>query len=660
MKNLIIVLGLILQMNMVIQAQPSQCYETYQHDGWLAVGEPDALWIENTGVVTQYYNTIAPTFFWSPFIVPYGNYSFLMHTSSFENDWGGFAIGTNPLSYDHNYQLLFFDWKQETQGFSDCLNSYAMYEGMYLTSVSGIFDQVLCEPGSWRSVFWRHLAQPGVQVLYENIGGGTGWADNTTYLFEIVYEHDHITISIDGTLIVDQPNFNQPGRFSYYANSEEEISFSAFGYTPTTFFTSSLSEACAGSTVDFEIPHLSDLDLGLYNQAVDQIIWDFGDGTVEVHQDIDFSSFSPAHTYNVPGDYVVVQTLIDQQGCEATFSVPLTIHPLPSISDIALEPNCEGTADGSISITVQGGSPPFQYYWSPYGPDSPVNAGLNGGNYEVLVTDQNNCSVLTSIDLPTFPRPEYEIMLKHITCFGEADGWFECYPIDGSDLAYSLNGGAWQPIGYFDGLIEGTYVLDIRDNLSNCEYQEVLEIWEPDPLVLELPEDTLLQLGQSLDIHPLVAGGIGPLLFAWASTIGGYCSDCSSQTGWVPLQSGVVELLLTDQNGCSLTDQMLIEVEKNYEVYLPNIFHPNGHESNRRFLPGLGPDVSRISLLQIFDRWGNLVFEEHNIPNSDPSFGWDGTYKGAKMDAAVFVFYAVVEFIDGTSHPFSGDVTLVR
>jgi gliding motility-associated-like protein len=96
-------------------------------------------------------------------------------------------------------------------------------------------------------------------------------------------------------------------------------------------------------------------------------------------------------------------------------------------------------------------------------------------------------------------------------------------------------------------------------------------------------------------------------------------------------------------------------------VYIPNIFSPNDDGENDWFtvyadLKG----VKQVKQFQIFDRWGDQVFQRENFQPNDPTLGWDGRYRGQEMNPAVFVYYAIVEFIDGQEVLFKGDVTLMR
>lgn len=72
-----------------------------------------------------------------------------------------------------------------------------------------------------------------------------------------------------------------------------------------------------------------------------------------------------------------------------------------------------------------------------------------------------------------------------------------------------------------------------------------------------------------------------------------------------------------------------------------------------------GKDVVGIRSFQIYNRWGENVFEVYDFLPNNPAYGWDGRFRGIPCNSAVFVWYAEVEFVDGEIILFKGDVTLV-
>jgi CHU_C Type IX secretion signal domain len=70
--------------------------------------------------------------------------------------------------------------------------------------------------------------------------------------------------------------------------------------------------------------------------------------------------------------------------------------------------------------------------------------------------------------------------------------------------------------------------------------------------------------------------------------------------------------------------------------------------------------VVEVKLMRIFDRWGELVFEESNTLPNNPFYGWNGSFRGKLMEPAVFVYYILVELYDGTVRAYQGNLHLVR
>ena len=105
---------------------------------------------------------------------------------------------------------------------------------------------------------------------------------------------------------------------------------------------------------------------------------------------------------------------------------------------------------------------------------------------------------------------------------------------------------------------------------------------------------------------------------------------------------------------------MFIRVEAVRNIFTPSAFSPNNDGINDRFTIYGDETMVAIRELKIFDRWGNFIYEGIDLPPGDGNHGWDGTFRGKKMDPSVFAFYAVVEFIDGYREILKGDITLIK
>ena len=110
---------------------------------------------------------------------------------------------------------------------------------------------------------------------------------------------------------------------------------------------------------------------------------------------------------------------------------------------------------------------------------------------------------------------------------------------------------------------------------------------------------------------------------------------------------------VVDSNGCTASDDVTVFVDFEYVIWVPNIFSPNGDGSNDvAYVRGVG--VETLTFV-IYDRWGEKVFETNDL-----NIGWDGTFRGKKMNNAVFVYYLEATFLNGASTTKKGDITLVR
>jgi len=120
-------------------------------------------------------------------------------------------------------------------------------------------------------------------------------------------------------------------------------------------------------------------------------------------------------------------------------------------------------------------------------------------------------------------------------------------------------------------------------------------------------------------------------------------------------------LTVTDRNGCTATDAMALRVQRIIGVYVPNALSilPTTDENSRLEL-NFGPAVQRVTLLQVYDRWGTLLHEVRNALPGDQSQAWDGQYRGDPVLPGVYIWRLEVELVDGVVERYEGDVTVVR
>lgn len=89
------------------------------------------------------------------------------------------------------------------------------------------------------------------------------------------------------------------------------------------------------------------------------------------------------------------------------------------------------------------------------------------------------------------------------------------------------------------------------------------------------------------------------------------------------------------------------------EVYIPNAFSPNGDNQND-ILFVRGSLITEMQF-QIFNRWGECVFESNDIAD-----GWNGTWRGRDCESAVFTYVFRARLVDGSDVNRKGNISLIR
>ena len=356
--------------------------------------------------------------------------------------------------------------------------------------------------------------------------------------------------------------------------------------------------------------------------------------------------------------------LTNQFGCDSIIVLVKSLHPLPQVALTrdnfsGFGVSCAGISDGSASALAAGVSP-FQFIWSEGQTTASINA-LAAGVYTVTVVDGNGCTVSGNIELNA-PLPlELTISTNQPDCRRINGGAITVNATGGTgNFQFALNNEPFQSTGQFSGLNGGNYDITVTDeNGCTAETNTLLET----PIVPEvsLGPDITLSLGDDQTLTASVnipQSEISSVI--WNPATDSTCSNCLSQV-IMPLISTIYTIKTTDINGCVAEDRLTVLVDKTRDVYVPNIFTPDLDGADDIFMifakPGI---IADIKSFVVFDRWGDKVSQFTHFQPNEPQFGWDGSNRGKPANPGVYVWYAEIEFIDGSVEVFSGDVTLVR
>lgn len=392
------------------------------------------------------------------------------------------------------------------------------------------------------------------------------------------------------------------------------------------------------------------------------IVLDVGNGLPAYQYNFnDGNGFRPGNSKNNLSSGVYTVNVQDADLCQGEFIFTVEDPPPLDLGFDPLDVSCFGLTDGEVTALPTGGVGNYSYSWSTNA-NTPSLEGLAAGSYTVTVLDGNGCEIEETVSL-TQPNPLFidVVDVMDNICFGDEAGIVNVQGSGGTGpYEYSVDGFTFQPTSSFGNLPAGTYDFTVLDALG-CTETATASVNQPEELTVDAGPDQTIELGFSTAIR--AEANDVTVSYNWTPAneeiFNCLFDDC--QTGEViPVNTTVFQVTVTDLTGCIATDSVRVAVIKNRPVYIPNAFSPNGDGPNDRFTVYGGPAVENIQLLEVFDRWGNLVFSQDDFPPNDGSMGWDGTFNGQLMNSSVFVYRAEVRFIDGLVVDFKGDVTLIR
>lgn len=402
---------------------------------------------------------------------------------------------------------------------------------------------------------------------------------------------------------------------------------------------------CAGGNIQFSGTLLSADTNNLH------WLWTFGNGN---HYN---GMTPPTQTYSNAGIFPVQLIVSNAYGCADTvnsiaesYAIPRTYAGVDTIS-------CKGRG---IRLAATGAD---FYTWSPSNGLSctncpnPIANPDSATQYIVSGRNEHGCIGKDSIRITVQYPFRVSGSNRDTICKGSsvqlsvsgADNYY-WYPTNGLTNARISNPSAspsqttfYQAIGY--------------DN-HHC-FQDTLEI----PIIVydiptvEAGDDISLNVGQTITITPQISSDV--ITANWTP------SNSILRTSFPgitikPNETTTYKVEVANAGGCVSTDQLTVNVLCNgANLFIPNTFSPNEDGMNDVFYPR-GTGIFTIKKIQVFSRWGEIIFEKFNIKANDATKGWDGTFKGKKLTPDVYVYLVEVICDNNSTLVFKGNVSLMQ
>jgi gliding motility-associated-like protein len=376
------------------------------------------------------------------------------------------------------------------------------------------------------------------------------------------------------------------------------------------------------------------------------------------------SATIPSAPLNSSGQYTVTVTSV--YGCTSTAMANLNIVAAPTPSIQSNSPVC---INGSINLTTQAG---YNYAWT--GPGGFISSVQNpslaatttalSGMYYLTMTDANNCSASTNVNVVVNPLPVPVISSTNkIGCAPLCVNFNVQSATQVSSAAWSLGNGSTGSGSTVSACYsaQGVHTVNASVTDANGCFNSATYTVQVTPQPIADFNFSPLKPIVNVDADVLftdASHGNNITSWTWYFMNTSGAQSVQQNTHFLYENPGeyVVALVVKNEFGC--TDTMLkpITVSEDFGIYVPNAFTPNGDGVNDTFQPkGFGIEKYEM---QIYDRWGEKVFETTEFEK-----GWDGSYMkrsetSSKDDSYIWRIKATSVF--GKAHEYTGHVTLIK
>lgn len=338
------------------------------------------------------------------------------------------------------------------------------------------------------------------------------------------------------------------------------------------------------------------------------------------------------------GQYTVVVT--NGSGCKDTVTSmvgePLPLRCILLYSDSV---SCYGSNDAGAAVQCSGGTQSYMKKWS-NGMTGDTLRGVPPGLYTFFLEDMHGCRDSLSLELFEPPAMDAQILdIDSTSCYGMKDGAILGGAAGGSPpYSYLWSGTPPRNTALASGLGSGTYLLKVTDS-RGCEDTVSARVQDNNlPITVQIFVKKYVVEGEVIGLTTNLNGP--DFTYSWTPVylFGNQSTLAKPQIRFNA--SATIAVEVSNNAGCKGTDTAEIIVITPLSKWIPSAFSPNDDNLNDVF--GL-PEFFEIAELKIFNRWGEMLFQ-----SSAGSPGWDGTYKGVRVEQGMYLYILKARLKDDT------------
>ncbi len=352
--------------------------------------------------------------------------------------------------------------------------------------------------------------------------------------------------------------------------------------------------------------------------------------------------------YNMPGCRYYVDTFI------------LRYIPLP---EITTAPHCTGKPGGAFIRNAPGDTTTYTYTWldvtgarlkSRTSQTGDSITGLDGGTYSVRII-AGECDTTLSFTIEALPPPDASFTADSIVCKGVPLAFENAAPA----VRYQWDFGdghmadTADPVHTYD--TPGNYTVTFTaEDVEGCR-NTTAKMIEVRSFSLGLDASAeIVDAGTVVELY--TRAGDPYMITAWRPEYLFHNQTVRDQSIRADSTRQYIVTGYDEAYGCP--DTAVVTVSVRSVVQLPTAFTPDGDGRNDRFRPVIVQQKGVvIRYLQVYDRWGKLIWEARG---TDALWGWDGTYAGTPAQVGVYFYTAEIDIPGRPPELRKGEVTLVR
>jgi gliding motility-associated-like protein len=363
------------------------------------------------------------------------------------------------------------------------------------------------------------------------------------------------------------------------------------------------------------------------------------------------------------GTYSV--TVTDANGCTAVSTITLNQPETLTATAQATEPTCGDSDNGSIDLTVTGGTPNYTYQWSNGNTTEDITQ-LPSGTYSVIVTDANGCTAEAGATITIIsPLDLSGTVIINESCIDFNDGYLEA-KVTGGTEPYQYQWSTGATTTSISNLGDGTYTLTVTD-AKGCSTTASFTIGGPScnnpPVAVN--DTTTTSGGTSIDI-PVMDNDWDPdddniFVSVVSDPQHGTATINSDGTITYTPDEGFVGIdsftyVICDDGIPQMCDTATVYITVmpgRPNVFIPNGFSPNGDAYNQYWEIIDITEFPKNEVI-IFNRWGNKVYEVKPYQNE-----WEGqNMKGEDLPDGTY--YYILKLNDDNGTVYTGFVVINR